>query len=68
MQIVRPGGTHGKALVEALNEPWQEVVSGLDAADIGQTQLLYETILQRSVGSLNATLGLAGVSAQDLDV
>ena len=59
MQVLRPESLHGEALVEARHELGKELVAGNHTADFFQSKLLHKPILQRAVGSLNATLGPA---------
>ncbi len=68
VQVLRLDGSHGEAFVEALKELRQEPVAGLHVADAGKSQFLDQTVLEGTVDSLHAALGLAGVRADDLDV
>lgn len=68
MQVVSLRGAYGEAFVEPLDETGQERVTGGHVPDAGHRQLLHQTVLERAVGSLHATLHLAGVDARDLDV
>ena len=58
----------GKARVVVINERRQERIAGRNAVDAAQPHLLHQPVLQRSIGSLHTTLGLRGVSANDVDV
>ena len=62
------GRTVAKAFVESLDESREPCISSFDAADLSESQFLNQVVLQRTVGSFHATLRLAGVGAQDLDV
>src|SRR5438132_9769678 len=57
-----------KAAVIVGDEVWQKRFCRLDRADAGESQLLHQTILQRMVRALDATLRLAGIGTQNLDV
>lgn len=67
MGVVRVGRRSRKARVVVRRELRQKRVAYLDRADGAQAQLLHEAVLERLVCSLDATLGLRGVGAQDVD-
>ena len=56
----------GKATVVVGDEAGQKRVCRLDRADAGESQLLHQTILQRMMSALDASLRLAGIGAQNL--
>src|SRR5882724_7123822 len=58
----------GKATVVVGDEAGQKRVCRLNRADAGESQLLHQTILQRMMSALDASLRLAGIDAQNLDV
>ncbi len=68
MQVVSPGRPHREPFVETVHEPRQEHVAALDAGYVLDPQLFHQPVLQRAVGSFDATLCLAGLRADDLDV
>jgi hypothetical protein len=55
----------GKATVVVGDEAGQKRVCRLDRADAGESQLLHQTILQRMMSALDASLRLAGIGAQN---
>src|ERR1700712_4647211 len=68
MKVLIAGRGLGKAGVVAGYEAGQKRVCRIDRADAGESQLLHQTILQRMMRALDATLRLAGIGTQNLDV
>lgn len=64
----RIAGFLAEACVEVRDELRRKGVGRLNRADAAQAQLLHEPVLQRLIGALDATLGLWGVGADDVDV
>jgi hypothetical protein len=58
----------GKATVVVGDEAGQKCVCRLDRCDARESQLLHQTILQRMMSALDASLCLAGIGAKDLNV
>ena len=65
--VVALGGL-GEPDVEVGNEVRRELVGRLSGADLAQPQLLDQPVLQRQIGPFHASLCLARVGAQDVDV
>jgi len=68
MKVLIAGRGLGKAAVVVGDEVGQKRVCRLDRADAGESQLLHQTILLRMMRALDATLRLAGIGTQNLDV
>src|SRR6202011_4196026 len=68
MKVLIAGRGLGKAAVVVSDEAGQERICRLDRADAGQSQLLHQTILQRMMRARDASLRLAGIRAENLDV
>ena len=68
MQVVGLGRGLGELGVVALFEPLQIGVPRLHVRDTCNAQFFHQTILQRAIGPFYAALGLARISAQNLDV
>ncbi|MNV25673.1 hypothetical protein D3C71_1167780 [compost metagenome] len=68
MEVVGAGRGHRKAVIVSLDEGWQKRIAGLHVTDIGKPQFLDQPILQCPVHTLDASLGLAGIGAKNLDV
>jgi hypothetical protein len=50
------------------NKHWHEGIGGLVSRDALDTQLLYQTVLERLVRMFNATLGRRRISADAIDI
>jgi hypothetical protein len=64
MRVVRIGRRPSEARVVVISEGRQEVVARLDRGDAAEAKLLDETILQRQVRPLDASLGIFRVTKQ----
>ena len=68
VQVVGAGRGLGKLRVVFLYKAGKEGVAVFDASDPGKPQFFHEPILQRPVRAFHASLCLAGVGAQNLNV
>src|SRR5690349_6045253 len=68
MQVLGVGWFLAEAGVVVGQEARQELVGGRDRADTLKAELLDQAILQGLVGTLDATLRLRRVGANDIDV
>ena len=68
VEVLGASWSNREALVETAPELLKKGVSALNIGDTGQPELLYQAILQRSIGPLDTTFGLARVRADDLDI
>src|SRR3954453_2499457 len=68
MQIQSLGGRSGELAIVALKKARQKRIGGFTVADARQPQLLDQPVLQGRMSPLDASLGLARVGAQDLNI
>src|SRR4051794_31478016 len=68
MEIQSLGGRSGELAIVALKKARQKRIGGFTVADARQPQLLDQPVLQGRMSPLDASLGLARVGAQDLNI